>query len=513
MIVAAGFILGLGVYLVTRDEAPASPSPLAANAAPSTTTGPTGSTLPSTSTTSPPVATTTTTAPTEREPGTVPAFTVGRPWGSTVGMTMFRGNPTRTFHGTGPVPDAPTVAWRYPDEQMCSPSSEGGVARIWCGMGWTGQPALWERPDGITELIFGAYDSAVHFVDAATGQDLRPEFQTGDIIKGSVTLDPDGYPLLYFGSRDNQLRILALDRDEPTVLWSMDANEVNGIWNDDWDSNPAIVDDIMYEGGENGWFFAIQLNRAYDAEGKVMVDPVKLVQMPGYNEALLANSGRNVSIESSVLVFDQRVYFSNSGGRIVGLDVSDVRNGNAPIVFDYYAGGDIDATMVADAEGMVYVSIEHEPSQMSATEIERNLAVGQLIKLNPYSDGDPRVWGVDLTAGGSDAGSWSTPAVHDGVVYVNTHQGSLIAVDAANGTLLWDDAVGFHSWSSPVIVDDTLVTATCLGDVRSYSLADPRAPARLWSLSLGESCLEATPVVWEGAIYLGSRDGFIRKLS
>ena len=58
----------------------------------------------------------------------------------------------------------------------------------------------------------------------------------------------------------------------------------------------------------------------------MVVDPVKLVQQPGYNEALLANSGRNVSIESSVLVFDERVYFSNSGGRIVGLDVSDVRN-------------------------------------------------------------------------------------------------------------------------------------------------------------------------------------------
>ena len=33
-------------------------------------------------------------------------------------------------------------------------------------------------------------------------------------------------------------------------------------------------------------------------------------------------------------------------------------------MFDYYAGGDIDATMVADADGMIYVSIEHEPSQM-----------------------------------------------------------------------------------------------------------------------------------------------------
>jgi hypothetical protein len=72
--------------------------------------------------------------------------------------------------------------------------------------------------------------------------------------------------------------------------------------------------------------------------------------------------------------------------------------------------------------------------------------------------------------------------------------------------------VGFHSWSSPAIVDDTLVTATCLGDLRAYSLVDPRAPVMDWSLSLGEACLEATPVVWNESIYLGSRDGFMRAL-
>ncbi len=513
MIVAAGFILGLAVFFVTRDDDPSTTTTANLAVAPTTTAqNPSNADPGATTTTTMAPSTTTTAAPQVRAAGTVPGFTVGQPWGTTVGMTMFRGNPTRSFYGIGPVPDAPTVAWRYPDEQMCSPSSEGGVSRIWCGMGWTGQPALWERPDGITELIFGAYDSAVHFVDAATGQDLRPEFQTGDIIKGSVTLDPDGFPLLYFGSRDNKLRILALDREEPTEIWSMDANEVDGIWNDDWDSNPAIVDDVMYEGGENGWFFAVKLNRGYDAESKVVVDPVKLVQQPGYNEALLSNSGRNVSIESSVLVFDQRVYFSNSGGRIVGMDVSNVLNGEAPIVFDYYAGGDIDATMVADAEGMIYASIEHEPSQMGAAESERNLAVGQLIKLDPYTDGEPRLWGLDLTAGASDAGSWATPAVHDGMVYLNTHQGSLIAVDAADGSLLWEDEVGFHSWSSPAIVDDTLVTATCLGDVRAYSLEDPRSPEQLWSLNLGGACLEATPVVWKGSIYLGSRDGHMRAL-
>ena len=512
-IVAVGFILGLAVFLITRRDDPA---PVDTLQSPSTTltvtTEPEERIDPEDPTTTSLPATTTTPPPEPRQPGTVPGWTVGQPWGSTVGVTMFRGNPTRSFYGVGPVPESPTVSWRYPDAQMCSPSSEGGETRIWCGMGWTGQPAIWERPDGLTELIFGAYDSAVHFVDAATGEDLRPRFLTGDIIKGSVTLDPDGYPLLYFGSRDNKLRILALDRGDPTLLWSMDATEVNGIWNDDWDSNPAIVDDIMYEGGENGWFFAVELNRGYDGEGNVTVDPVKLVQIPGYNDELLANSGRNVSIETSVVAYDQRVYFANSGGRVVGLDVSNVREGEAPVVFDYYAGGDIDATMVADEEGMLYVSIEHEPSQMGSTETARNLEVGQLVKLDPYTDGDPRIWGLDLTAGSSDAGSWATPAVHKGVVYLNIQQGSLIAVDANDGALLWDDEVGFHSWSSPVIVDETLVTATCLGDVRAYSLQNPRSPSLLWSLDLGGSCLESTPVVWKGAIFIGSRDGYIRAL-
>jgi outer membrane protein assembly factor BamB len=379
-------------------------------------------------------------------------------------------------------------------------------------MGWTGQPALWERSDGVTEVIFGAYDRAVHFVDAETGEDLRTPFRTGDIIKGSVTLDPDEYPLLYFGSRDNQFRILALDQDEPVLLWSMNANEVNGIWNNDFDSNAVVVDDVLYEGGENGWFYAIELNRAFDVDGNVTVDPVPLVRMKGYNDELLSKSGRNVSIETSIVLHDQRAYFANSGGRVVGLDVSNVRDGEAPIVFDFYAGGDIDATMVTDAEGMLYAAIEHEPDEMGSVEKERNKEVGQLIKLDPYTDGDPLVWGLDLTTGNDDSGSWSTPALYEGVLYMNTQAGDLIAVDSEDGQILWSDRVGWHSWSSPVVVDQTLVSVTCLGEVKAYSVAKPRDPVPLWTVSLGEACLESTPIIWDGTIYLGSRDGYFRAL-
>ena len=456
------------------------------------------------------IPTLTTTTLQVRDSDTVPGGTVGEAWGSVVGLTMFRGNPTRTFYGTGPVSTSPTEVWRYPDSQMCSTSSAGGESKVWCGMGWTGQPVAYVREDGTTELIFGAYDRAVHFVDGETGLDLRTKFPTGDIIKGSVSLDPDGFPLIYFGSRDNQLRVVALDRDDPELLWSLNANAVNGIWNNDWDGNPIIVDDIMYEGGENGWFFAIGLNRRYLESGLVDVQPEILFSMPGYDDELIAKSGRNVSIESSVVAFGQRVYFANSGGRVVGLDVSKIRSGEAEVVFDYYAGGDIDATMVVDEDGFLYVSIEHEPSQMKAVERDRNLEVGQLIKLDPYTDGDPRLWGIDLTSGAADSGLWATPALHEGLLYVNTHLGDLIGVDAASGELVWSEPVGFHSWSSPVVIDDTLVVATCTGELRGYSLEDPRSPTRVWTIQVSESCLEATPAVFEGRIYLGSRDGFIR---
>ena len=452
-----------------------------------------------------------------REPNTIPGWTVSQPWGSVPGLTMFRGNPTRTFYGTGPISDQPTQLWRYPESGMCSESTNLGETTVWCGMGWTGQPAVWDRPDGRTELIFGAYDGAIHFVDAETGEDTRPEFQTGDLIKGSVSLDPDGFPLIYSGSRDNKLRIIALDGAEPELLWSLDAAAVDGTWNDDWDSNPLIIDDIMYEGGENGWFFAYELNRGYDSQGRVTIAPELLVAMPGYDSDFLAQAGPNVSIESSVAAYGERVYFTNSGGRVVGLDVSDIRNGSAPIVFDFRAGGDIDASLVIDTEGMLYASVNVKPWQVGAghrtqANIDRTREIGQLLKLDPYTDGDPLLWGVDLdSSGGEDSGTWATPALFGGMLYTNTHLGSLIVVDTANGEVVWrDSTVGWHSWSSPAVVDDTLIVATCAGDVRGYSLADPAAPKRTWTLPLGETCLEATPAVWNGAIYIGSRDGYLR---
>jgi len=466
-----------------------------------TTTATSTTTAPTTTSTS---LTTTTTIPFARFGD---ARTVGQQVGSVDGLTMFRGNPTRTFYGEGPVPNDPVVLWTYPDSAMCGRSTVAGETDLWCGTGWTGQPVVWTRPDGITEVIIGAYDYAVHFINADTGQDTRTPFRTGDLVKGSGSLDPDGYPLYYFGSRDNNLRILALDRGDPVELWSVNANIVNGMWNNDWDSDPVIIDDIMFEGGENSYFFAFKLNRSYDADGHVTVDPQPLVEIPAFTDELVRTFGRAQSIEMSVAVYENRVYFANSAGRVVGLDLSQIDDGIAPVVFDYWDGDDTDATITVDAEGMLYLGIELEKFNARSEE------VGQVIKLDPYTDGDPLVWGVAVPPASStdDGGVWATPALGDGVLYVATHPGKLLAIDTETGEVTWSDEIGWHAWSSPVIVDDTLIQSVNCGvggALRAYDLSDPRQPQEIWQTDAVGGCIESTPAVWRGRIYVGSRDGY-----
>ena len=158
------------------------------------------------------------------------------------GLTTFRGNASRDYYGEGPVPSDPEVRWRYPSTgALCSKSADAEGTETWCGTGWTGQPNVIQRANGDVEIREGAYDRNYHFLDGHTGQPVRPDLETGDLAKGSASSDSDGYPLYYAGSRDNLLRVVALDRGTPDVLWQFDSHSQPGlVWNDDWDGASAI---------------------------------------------------------------------------------------------------------------------------------------------------------------------------------------------------------------------------------------------------------------------------------
>ncbi|MCB1030286.1 MAG: PQQ-binding-like beta-propeller repeat protein [Acidimicrobiales bacterium] len=464
-------------------------------------------------------------APQSSFDGWVDPASSGLPWSTkVVGQLTFRGNPTRSFYGHGPMPSNPSLSWKYPESGgLCGQSSVGGAAKSWCGTGWTGQPSVWEQ-DGKTWVAVGTYDKHIHFFDAETGDALLEPFDMGDIIKGSLTKDPDGYPLIYSGSRAD-FHIIALDRDDGKAadLWSMNADDVSPTkWNDDWDSSPLVIDDYLFEGGENGQWYIIKLNRGKGPDGKVTVDPKIVFHAPGWDDQLMADlagsgSRRNdVSIENSLAISGNTVYFANSGGLVQGWDISGVKKGEDPKrVFRFWTGDDTDASIVIDAKGMLYVASERE----RASSFERDDEVGQLMKLDPSNPDNPLVWKVNDPAEGAPGaaygsceehscyGIWATPAIYNGMVYVGTNHGRILGVDQQSGRIVWEKKLPGPTWQSPVVVDDVLLQGDCSGVLHAYDVSNPKIdPPELWTVEV-EGCIESTPAVFKGKIFFGARGG------
>ena len=418
------------------------------------------------------------------------------------GLLTFRGGPTRSYYGEGPAPERPEVLWSYPGQSggMCAESSVGSETKVWCGTGWTGQPSVFER-DGRTWVVFGAYDRAIHFVDYETGQDILPPFPTGDIIKGSVSIDGEGLPLVYSGSRDNKLHVIAIDRPQPTELWTLDAQAVSPtLWNDDWDGSPLVLGDYLYEGGENSQFHIVKLNRSTGADGKVQVAPELVFNTPGWDDELLNalnTRQQDVSIENSVAYHDGVIYFANSGGLVQGWDVSGIADGRKPTrVLRYWTGDDTDASVVIDEDGFLYVGVENERGNSRAAE------VGQLIKLDPRKPDNPLVWSVK-----DSRGFWTTPALYKDIVIAASDGGTVYAVDRESGAVRWQFELPPPTWQSAVIIDDVLIQGDCSGVLHGYDVADTTvAPRELWTVTL-EGCIESTPAVWKGRIFVGTRAG------
>jgi outer membrane protein assembly factor BamB len=433
---------------------------------------------------------------------------VGRPYSDKVsGLLTFRGNPTRTFYGTGPVPRVkPGQRWQFPRSGgLCSISSDETGPHEWCGSGFPGQPAVFER-DGRTWVVFGAYDAKVHFLDAETGERILPDFTTGDLIKGSVTIDPDGFPLVYAGSRDNFYRVLAIDRQRPTELWKLSAKAVSPtMWNDDWDGAGIILDDYLFIGGENSQFHVVKLNRGYGPDGKVTVAPKLVFHAPGWDSQLLRDIGNNnVSIESSVAVYGNTVYFANSGGLVQGWDISGLKEGRNPErVFRFWTGDDTDAAVVVDEAGFLYVGSQFERRNARARE------VGQMMKLDPRKPDNPIVWSIKDQVG-TPAGVWGTAALHRDIVIFDTTGGDVLGVDRDNGEVRWKFRLPGPLWQSPVVVDNVLLLGGgCSGVLHAYDVADTRVqPKPLWTINIG-GCVESTPAVWRGSVYLGTRSGAV----
>jgi hypothetical protein len=81
------------------------------------------------------------------------------------------------------------------------------------------------------------------------------------------------------------------------------------------------------------------------------------------------------------------------------------------------------------------------------------------------------------------------------------------AVWEQGGKVLWEKKLPGPTWQSPVVVDDVLIQGDCSGVLHAYDVSKPGVnPPELWTVKL-DGCIESTPTVFKGQIFVGARGG------
>ncbi|MDL2259056.1 pyrrolo-quinoline quinone [Eubacteriales bacterium OttesenSCG-928-K08] len=429
----------------------------------------------------------------------------------------------------------------------------------WTGVGWTGMPIIVEWPeetrkilgikdefkqkDGFVEVIYPTLDGNIYFIELESGKQTRDPLKLGVVTKGTASLDPRGYPLLYTGQG-----ISSTEKDGSTGAWfriiNLITNEVIArfggkdpfsyrAWQA-YDSSILVnaATDTIIAPGENGVLYTLKLNSSYDpAAGTVSVSPGNLEKYKytgtGYGGSADDNSKRWVGIENSVSVFRNYVYFTDNGGRMQCVDLNTLE---LQFVVDVTDDSDTSPVLEEDpANGTYYLYTANEVDKQEGA---ATLGVGKSYHRKIDGRTGAIIWQVEWEASigstSSNGGTLSTPHVGRGklkdiVIYNSTivpvtyidengqqksgNGGRIVAYNKHDGTELWryEQAGGY--WSSPVVVYDKegngyLIQCDRSGRMRIH---DPLDGGKvLFDLDMG-SRIEATPAVFGDYLVVGTR--------
>ena len=440
------------------------------------------------------------------------------------GITTFRGNNWRDTASWGTIPENPTslnIVWQV---------RVGGIDS-WAGVGWTGQPAVIRWPEetlllmnlnpekqaksGLTEVIYAALDGKIRFLDLEDGSETRPPIQQPAPIKGSVTIDPRGLPLLYCGqglstagkkSVKTGLRIYSLV--DQSLLYFLNGKDSFALRR--WfafDAAPLVdaATDTLIETGENGLIYRIQLNTSLDESGHPTVHPE--VVRYRYKSSVTDKQG----IENSPAVWDHYLYFADNSGLLSCVDLNTLE---ALWLAD--TGDDTDATIVLEEQN-------GHPFLYTVCELDRRGLKGDAFCRKYDGLTGQLIWEVPIACSrrseNLEAGGFSTPALGkgslSGMIFFNLARtkadgGTLYALDTETGTILWQTSTDGYSWSSPVCCYNAsgrgyLLHGNCKGTLKLYDASTGHELARAEL----KTNIEGSPVVFEDWIVIGTRGGRI----
>ena len=99
----------------------------------------------------------------------------------------------------------------------------------------------------------------------------------------------------------------------------------------------------------------------------------------------------------------------------------------------------------------------------------------------------------------------SSPWVHDNVVFFNSMDGFMYAVDAKSGWMIWRFRMGKASIVSPYVSDAVIYTGSADGHLYAVDTSNAK---EIWHFKTNNQ-VNGSPIIYKDAVYVGSVDNFL----
>ncbi len=449
------------------------------------------------------------------------------------GVLTFRGNNYRNggAYGTANVREKKLeIVWSKEIGEI------RGDGSYWPGAGWTGQPLLVNWPTatksamgldaGLTddpnfvEVIYPVFEGKVYRLNLADGSQTKDPIDVKFGFKGTGSIDPRGYPLLYAGQGLNdrngtigywRYRMFDLIQNKEVYgIPGLDPGSLRPEWGA-FDSSALVnkATDTLIEPAENGLIYKVKLNAKFDAAAKtVSIDP-QVTKM-----VYASTDSSKHGIENSAVAYRNLMFAADNDGNLFCWDATTLQ-----IVWMRNVGDDTDASLVLDATADgVFLYTGNEVDTRGANGGER---ITNIRKINALTG--EQVWQYDIPSYYDPAvngGVLGTPIVGQGamgdMVIFNVarttapREGDLVALDKVTGKVIWRRHLSNYSWSSPTLI--TGADGTQYGVVPdsdgTIHLFDPMTGEDLSTLQLGKNT-ESTISAYNDMLVVASYDRHI----
>ena len=494
-------------------------------------------------------------------------FTAAEDYAQLPGVVCFRGSNGRLNSAYGTVDMTSFKMKTYATVSMKSLSkgdTYSSGSSTWSGCGWTGQSLIVQWSDEVRACMTSLYDSArnkeglievisptedgnIYFTDLETGKRTRDTLSFKMPFKGTGTVDPRGWPLLYVGTgddynaEDQRARAMVISLIDGSRLYEFGIQGTDTFAQRNfyaYDSAPLVDEktDTLIWPGENGVLYTFKLNTEFDAEaGTIAINPSDMVKFRydatnSYDKIDIEDSDHKwIGYEGSAAVWNGFIYLSSNDGLFQCIDLNTMQIKWVADTIDDTNGSPV-LEVISETEAYLYVG-----TSLHFTKDSKDSGVTPFFKIDAMTgeivaQRDFNVQTVKGVSGGIQCSAAYGEKGLAGYIYVavarygDKNGGSLFCLNKDTLETVWEQEMKKYAWSSPVLIygsDGTgyVIQADSGGVITLYNgltgemLFRFQPDSKKGKVDYSGSAFEATPVVFNDKMVIGCRGSKIYFIS